>query len=417
MRLTLARKQQAPRRSGPVAAAMVLAVAGALAGCGAPGTARLTAATASHDSRAAALTASIRRVMRQASIPGALVGVWQRGEHPYVKAFGVRNLTTRRPMSPDLHMRIGSETKTFTITALLQLVDRKKVRLDAPVSRYLRGVPDGNHITLRELAEMRSGLFSYTNDFGWARAFLSDPKRPWQPWQLLRYGFRHPPLFPPGSQFNYSNTNTILLGLVIEKAAHQSLAAFIRRNILRPEHLTQTFFPAGARLPFPRARGYTRQTLDGNLINATRWNPSWGWAAGAMNSTLRDLHAWARAVATGSLLTAATQRQREQFLPTGIPGVKAGYGLGLLNDNGWIGHNGSLPGYQSLTIYLPSQRATLVVLVNSDIAYRGNELTTLLGEAITKIITPRHVYYLPPSPVSEGGSPGTRGGAGRALRT
>ena len=121
-----------------------------------------------------------------------------------------------------------------------------------------------------------------------------------------------------------------------------------------------------------------------------------------MISTLRDLHAWSRAVATGTLLTPATQRQRERFLPTGIAGVKGGYGLGLLNDNGWIGHNGSLPGYQSLTIYLPPQRATLVVLVDESdsLLYRGNELTTLLGEAITRIITPRHIYYLPASPVS-----------------
>ena len=407
MRRTLARKQQAPRRAGAVAAATALAVAGALAGGGAPGTARLTAAVISHDSaaishdsKAAALTASIRKVMRQASIPGAIVGVWQRGEHPYVRAFGVRNLAMRRPMSPDLHMRIGSETKTFTITALLQLVDRKKVRLDAPISRYLRGVPDGKRITLRELAEMRSGLFNYTADPGWVRAFLSDPKQQWRPWQLLRYGFRHPLLFKPGSAFSYSNTNTILLGLVVEKVARQPLAAFIRRNILRPVHLTDTSFPAGARFPFPRARGYTRSTADGKLTNATRWNPSWGWAAGAMISTLRDLHGWARAVATGTLLSPATQRQRERFLPTGIAGVKGGYGLGLLNDNGWIGHNGSLPGYESLTIYLPPQRATVVVLVNSDIVYRGNELTTLLGEAITRIITPRHIFYLPASPVS-----------------
>jgi D-alanyl-D-alanine carboxypeptidase len=118
-----------------------------------------------------------------------------------------------------------------------------------------------------------------------------------------------------------------------------------------------------------------------------------------MISTLGDLHAWAKIVATGELLTPATQKQRERFLPTGIRGLRGGYGLGLFKDNGWIGHNGSLPGYQSLTIYLPLKRATVVVLVNSDIDYKGNELTTLFGEAITRIITPHHVFYLPPSPV------------------
>ena len=89
--------------------------------------------------RAAALTAAINRVMRQASIPGAIVGVWQRGADPYVKAFGVRDKVTRRPMSTDLYMRIGSETKTFTVTALLELVDRGKVRLDSPISKYVAG--------------------------------------------------------------------------------------------------------------------------------------------------------------------------------------------------------------------------------------------------------------------------------------
>jgi D-alanyl-D-alanine carboxypeptidase len=96
-------------------------------------------------------------------------------------------------------------------------------------------------------------------------------------------------------------------------------------------------------------------------------------------------------VATGRLLTPATQRRREHFIP--IPGLAgAGYGLGLFDVNGWIGHNGSLPGYQSLVIYLPSRRATVVVLVNSDVNYRGESLTTLIGQAITKIITPGHIF-------------------------
>jgi D-alanyl-D-alanine carboxypeptidase len=110
-----------------------------------------------------------------------------------------------------------------------------------------------------------------------------------------------------------------------------------------------------------------------------------------MISTLSDLHAWARDVATGSFLTPATQRQRERFLPLpGLAGV--GYGLGLFDVNGWIGHNGSLPGYQTLAIYLPPQQATVVVLVNSDVNYGHDGLTTLLGQAITKIITPGHVF-------------------------
>jgi D-alanyl-D-alanine carboxypeptidase len=213
---------------------------------------------------------------------------------------------------------------------------------------------------------------------------------------LLRYSFRHPLLFTPGTKYYYSNTNTILLGLVIEKVAGQPLAAYIERHVLRPDHLAHTVFPPGAGFPAPHAQGYTGPLPDGRLVNATGWNPSWGWAAGAMISTLGDLHTWARDVATGRLLTKAMQHRRERFLPIPLPGIHAGYGLGLFRINGWIGHNGSLPGYQSLTIYLPSRRATVVVLVNTDIDHRGSATTTLIGRAITRIITPRHVFDLTP---------------------
>jgi D-alanyl-D-alanine carboxypeptidase len=126
--------------------------------------------------------------------------------------------------------------------------------------------------------------------------------------------------------------------------------------------------------------------------NATTWDPSWGWAAAAMVSTLDDLHRWARGVATGRLLIPATQKQRLRFIATGVRQV--GYGLALVNSNGWIGHNGGVPGYQSLTICLPSQQATIVVLINSNInpPRAVTPLVYGLGQAITRIITPRHVY-------------------------
>ena len=111
-----------------------------------------------------------------------------------------------------------------------------------------------------------------------------------------------------------------------------------------------------------------------------------------MISTLGDLHRWARDVATGKLLTRASQRQRLRFHPTGVRQV--GYGLALSNSNGWLGHTGGVPGYQSLTIYLPSARATVVVLINTNInpPTARTPLVNRLGQAITRIITPRHVY-------------------------
>ena len=339
--------------------------------------------------------------MRQASIPGVIVGVWQRGSAPYVKAFGVRDTATRKPMGTKLYMRIGSETKTFVGTALLQLVDRGKVALNSPISSYLAGVPHGNTITIRELADMRSGLFNYTNNPAFARAWFAAPRRAWMPQQLLAYGFGKPVMFAPGTRYDYSNTNTVLLGLVVEKVSHEPIAVYIKRHILRPERLMRTSFPTGAEFPAPHAQGYTNNTVKclvsggracRKIVDATDWSPSWGWAAAAMISTLGDLHRWARDVATGRLLTPASQRQRLRFNATGVRHV--GYGLALSNSNGWIGHTGGVPGYQSLTIYLPSARATVVALINTNInpPDARTPLVNRLGQCITRIITPKHVY-------------------------
>ena len=276
-------------------------------------------------SDAAAVTSAVRRVMGSASIPGAIVGVWRPGQPAYVKAFGVRNRRTGQAMSTGLYMRIGSETKTFTVTAVLQLVDRHKLRLDDPIGRYISGVPDGNVITIRELAEMRSGLPSYTANEAWVKKLQANPYRPWTPRQLLTYGYSQKMLFKPGTSFNYSNTNTVLLGLLVQRLSGQSLPVYITRHILKPLHLDHTSFATNSRFPSPHANGYTNQTASGKVDDATSWNPTWGWAAGAMISNVSDMRAWAKDVATGTLLTRRTQAQRERFLTS--PGFgSAGYG-------------------------------------------------------------------------------------------
>ncbi|MEU6097628.1 serine hydrolase domain-containing protein [Streptomyces sp. NPDC047079] len=344
------------------------------------------------------LDAAVRGIMKEARVPGVTVGLWMPGKGTYVRAFGIADQHNGLPMAPDLYMRIGSETKTFTVTALLQLADRGRVALDDPIGKYVDGVPGGSRITLRQLAGMRSGLFNYSEDEAFFRALTSDPRRSFTPRQLLGYSFKHPALFPPGQKVDYSNTNLLLLGLVVEKAGGRPLGDYIRDNILRPAGLGHTLFPSDAAFPGPHAQGYTNQTASGEIENATDWNPSWAWAAGAMISDLRDLRVWARTVATGTLpdgtplISRALQRQRLTVRPTAIPG--AGYGLGVFDVNGWIGHNGSLPGYESLTVHLPSARATLVVLLNTDIDHGGQELSTRFGEAITKIATPGHVFSL-----------------------
>lgn len=352
----------------------------------------LAAKMSAGSTREAKIAAAVKGALKKEKIPGAIVGVWQQGRPAFEGAFGVADKRTKRPMSTDLYMRIGSETKTFTGTAVLQLVKGGKVGLDDPISRYVPGVPNGDNITVRELGEMRSGLLSYSANEEWALRYFAHPRMSWEPSALLHYSFNSPALFAPGAQFNYSNTNTILLGLLVERVSGEALPAYVNKHILKPLGMTDTSFPTGAEFPAPHAQGYTRQTLDGKETTSTDWNPSWGWAAGAMISNLRDLRIWAKAVATGRTLTPATQRQRERFIPAeGLEPAK--YGFALFSINGWIGHNGSLPGYQSLTVYQPKLKATMVVLLNSDISPNTEEPSTLVGEAITKTIAPKNVFH------------------------
>jgi D-alanyl-D-alanine carboxypeptidase len=347
-------------------------------------------------SREAKIESAVEAVMKKEKIPGAIVGVWQKGQKPFEHAFGIRDKKTRAPMTTGLYMRIGSETKTFTGTAVLQLARERKVGLDDPISNYIAGVPNGQNITIRELGEMRSGLLSYTATEQWVLQFVSHPYLQWKPEELLPFSFSKPALFAPGGKFNYSNTNTVLLGLLVEKLSGESLHTYVTKHILKPLGMTHSLFPTGAEFPSPHAQGYTKQTLNGKETTATNWNPSWGWAAGAVISDLHDLRIWARSVATGTLVGKAAQIQRERFIPA--EGLEpAEYGFALFDINGWIGHNGSLPGYQSVTVYSPRLKTTMVILLNSDeTPASGNELSTSVGKAITKVISPKNIFYFNP---------------------
>jgi D-alanyl-D-alanine carboxypeptidase len=207
----------------------------------------------------------------------------------------------------------------------------------------------------------------------------------------LQIAFSHPPEFPPGTNFQYCNTNTVLLGLVVEKVTGQPLASYLQQNVLKPLHQDHTALPPGNELPDPHAQGYTEKLSPGQPVNATTWNPSWAGAAGAMYSDLNDMHVWAPALATGTLLKQSTQAERLRTVPFkgGPPGST--YGLGIIDLSGWIGHGGNLPGYTSLEVYLPSQQASLVILVNTEAAKDKLTPNLVLGQVVTKIVSPGNV--------------------------
>ncbi|MET8546601.1 serine hydrolase domain-containing protein [Kitasatospora sp. NPDC004799] len=354
------------------------------------------------------LDGAIKQVMSEVSIPGVIVD-YSTPDGSYQRAFGVADKATGTAMSPDLYMRIGSVTKTFTTTAVLRLVDQGKLRLDDPVSKYVPKVPGGDGITLRQLGEMRSGLYNYTLDPDFQQALFKDPNRPFTPEELLAYAFEHPANFAPDTEFEYSNTNLILLGLVVEKVGGLPLHDYLKQQVFAPAGLGRTSLPTDAAFPDPHAHGYTNQTLSGAVEDSTTWNPSWGWAAGAAISTRADLRTWSKTLATGEpLIKPATQAERLKTKAVGSS-PDLGYGFGVFTTHGWIGHNGSLPGYESVVLYLPQAKASLAILLNTDILHDESEPSTFLARAITRIVSPNNVYTLPTPPGS--GSPTASGSA------
>jgi len=339
----------------------------------------------------AAIDAALEKAFAASKAPGVVVGIWIPGEGSYVATRGVSDIRTGKPMRVADHFRIGSITKTVTATLLLILADEKRLRLDDPVGKYASWVPNGDKITLRMLADMTAGLHSYTEDDEWVKTAFSDFKRVWTPRELVDVGIRHQPDFPPGQGWHYSNTNYVLLGMILEQVTGKKIQTSFDEKIFKPLKLTQTSWPIGAALPNPYAHGTTVQTLDDKLDDATHRNPSWAFTAGELISTMADLRTWVVSYATGSLVSPEMQKERLTWmtLPPNTP--ERAYGIGIGIDHGWLGHTGELPGYNCSAFYLPDKQAVIVVTVNSDIPVGKNNPAPTIMKALTQVVTPGNV--------------------------
>jgi D-alanyl-D-alanine carboxypeptidase len=285
------------------------------------------------------------------------------GQGKYVRTFGKSE--PGKSMALADHFRIASITKTFTATVILQLVDKKRLSLDDHLSSFVKGIPYGEQITVKELLGMRSGIYDYTSDPAFLKAYTQNPEMRFTTNDFLQIIQRNAPMFPPGTQTAYDDSNYFLLGLIAQQVTHRSLGQLIQAQILDPLGMRQTSYPATAAIPPPFVRGYLTQP-DGSLRDVTNSNPATAEGAGAMISTLDDLKIWAKALATGTLLTPATQRSRLQTnLLSAGSAFTLRYGLGILNINGFLGHNGAVFGYTSAMFYLPQRDATIVLLGNN----------------------------------------------------
>lgn len=354
--------------------------------------------------------------LKELRVPGAVVFV----ENPLVgnwtAAFGTSNLATNAPISADMHFRIGSITKTFTSTVILQLIDEGRLRLDDTIGKFRWGIPNGNQITIRQLLNMTSGLYNYSEDQDFVKMLNSElrgvnPGRVWTPRELLAIAFKHANYFAPGKGYHYSNTNYIILGQLIEQITGRAARLEIQRRIFAKLGMLHSVIPAlnERTLPAPYTLGYTYESLikQGQVaaaslkpLEVTQVNPSWEGTAGDAISTLRDLKIWIKALVKGTLISPDLQKERLTFVPPETDGPRdVGYGLGIANFGGFIGHNGALPGFQSFAAYSPVQDTTVIVLTNLEPLVTGTQAADQLAKIIIQKLRASSRFMPAPLPV------------------
>lgn len=328
-----------------------------------------------------------------AGVPGAVAEV-RTGRGVWHGSSGTADPATGRTAKAGDRFRAGSVTKTFTATLVLQLVAEGKVRLDDTIEGQLPGVvPGGEHITVRQLLHHTSGLANYTD------VLLRKPdpvrdaqKATYTPRELIALVADAPNRPAPGTTWEYSNTNYVVLGLLVEHVTGRSLPYEMDRRILRPLHLKGTSFPTTPSIPGPHLHGY--EWLDGRGAGAaptdlTEFSPAAYWATGTLISTTHDLNTFYKALFDGRLLPPRLVREMRAMQPMnpGRPGRS--YGLGLESnantcaaDGPVVGHTGEVVGYQTFSFTSADGERQVTLSVNT-----GLTLSDAAATAAMKVLS------------------------------
>ncbi|MER7175858.1 serine hydrolase domain-containing protein [Streptomyces mesophilus] len=354
--------------------------------------------TASADSRTTndAVQRVLDRAVSEGGAPGILAEV-KNGSSRWFGSSGVADTSTnRKPVSYDRY-RIGSTTKTFTATVLLQLVGEGRLSLDDSVEKWLPGVVqgnghDGSRITVRQLLNHTSGIFNYTNDAGVlaklvGQGFLDHRFDSVLPQDLVRTAMGHAPDFAPGTSWAYSNTNFILAGMIVEKVSGRSLSAEVNRRIIGPLGLGNTYLPGrSTSIVGPHGRAYSK-LMTGDpaapVHDVTEMSATWAGSAGDMISTAGDINRFYGALLSGRLLRPAQQKEMFTAVETVNWIPNTGYGLGMIRQKlscgvqVW-GHGGTIHGSLSWSMGLRDGSKVASTNINGDWVDQGGISTAVM---------------------------------------
>lgn len=309
---------------------------------------------------------------------------------------GVANIMTGERLTADHAMYTASLGKPFTAGIALQLCDQGRLDLDVPVNRWLPGkmaerIPGSGQVTLRHLLGHTSGLVDYMNDLdAWRRDFAGDPGRQWHHSDILPYLAGTRLLFEPGTDFHYSNSNYILAGLIIEQVTGTPVHEHIRKRILEPVGMKNTFNGLERASNGRHARGYVRR--QGRILDTYPWYSHYGLADSGLHSTPADLALFIDALFNSEvILSPAMQQAMTRVSGSGHP--RSDYGLGIYVQQNpwgwgyrWYSHDGIDPGYQADMMYIPGLDLTIVLMANASMGRAGAVYERLIRDVVDAVL-------------------------------
>ena len=338
--------------------------------------------------------------------PGATLGVVLPNGESFALAVGFSDRDAKTPMKPNDRMLAGSVGKTFAAATALQLVKEGKIGLDDKIEKYLGSepwfarLPNAKDITVRQLMNHTSGLVRYEFKQTFTKDLTANPEKVWKPAELVAYLFDEKPPFEAGKGWNYSDTNYILLGMIIEKVTGKKFYNEANRRLVKPLKLTDTIPQDGPKLK-GLVQGYAGPNnpfggTDAMIVNGKfAINPQFEWTGGGWMSTTHDLARWARMIYEGKAFSPDLLPQVLEGVPAPMLGRENKYGLAAIIRKTPIGtsygHSGFFPGYMTDMAYFPEHKVAVAVQVNTSVGRSlGKPLSRVLVE-VMEVITGKTV--------------------------
>jgi len=337
----------------------------------------LLAATPLFAQDTVAIDKAVNEILTKTGAPSASIAVVKDGKIVYTQAYGLANVEAKTPATPQMRYSIGSISKQFTAAAILMLAEEGKLSLDDKVVRWLPDLTRASEVSIRQLLSMTSGY----QDF-WPQDYVMPGMlQPVTAQQIADQWGRIPLDFEPGTKWQYSNTNFVVAGMIVEKVAGMPLLDLLQKRVFTPLQMTSVYNTDLGPLPADSPTRYLRYAL-GPLRPAPKEGRGWMFAAGELAMTARDLAQWDISILDQSILKPASYRELEHEVQLNA-GVGTRYGLGvnvaMVDGRRQISHGGEVSGFTATNVVYPDDRAAVVVLTNLDATSASGDIASKIG--------------------------------------